>query len=463
MAPRIDSELPAANAGSNRQQPHEKERSPMSLGQTHPEIDATLALRRRGLTLTLLTTAYFFSYMDRQILAILQELMRVDLHLTDTQLGLLAGLAFAIFYATLGIPVARLADKGNRVNLIAGALALWSLFTAVCGLAQNFWQLLGARIGVGIGEAGSSPPSHSIIADLYPPEKRAGAMGIYSLGVVLGAAFGTMIGGTVAHLYGWRAAMFTVGLPGIVLALLVKWLVVEPKRGLSDAQIVAEGEAHGEIPSVAEGFRSMLANKAAFHLVMGVTITSMIGYGHAAFGPSFMQRSLGMPMFDIARFVAPIGAICGTISAVGGGWAANWAARRWGLYAQSWLVVAMKIVGLPLAFLFYTETDVPTALVIYFASILLTSSYLGPSFALIQGLAPLRLRALWAAVTLFVINLVGLGAGPTLIGVISDLLKPTFGEESLRYAMMGFAAATPWALFHYWRAGALLKRKDRLA
>ncbi|RDE06769.1 spinster family MFS transporter [Sphingomonas aracearum] len=429
-----------------------------SSGETHPEIAATLALRRRGLTLTLLTTAYFFSYMDRQILAILQELIRVDLHLSDTQLGLLAGLAFAIFYATLGIPVARLADRGNRVNLIAGALALWSLFTAVCGLAQNFWQLLFARIGVGVGEAGSSPPSHSIIADLYPPEKRAGAMGIYSLGVVLGAAFGTMIGGTVAHLYGWRAAMFTVGLPGIVLALLVKWLVVEPKRGLSDVQIVAEGEAHGTIPSIGEGFRSMFANKAAFHLVMGVTVTSLIGYGHSAFGPSFMQRSLGISMFDVARYVAPIGAICGTISAVGGGWAANWVAKRWGLYAQSWLIVVMKIVGLPLAFLFYTESDPKTAVAIYFASILLVNSYLGPTFALIQGLAPLRLRALWAAVTLFVINLVGLGAGPTLIGVISDALKPSFGEESLRYAMMTFAAATPWALFHYYRAGVLLKR-----
>lgn len=428
---------------------------------SHPEIADTLALKRRTITLILLTAAYFFSYMDRQILAILQELIRKDLHLSDTQLGLLAGFAFAIFYATLGIPVARLADKGNRVNIIAIALTLWSIMTAVCGLAQNFAQLLVARIGVGVGEAGSSPPSHSIIADLYPPEKRAGAMGIYSLGVVLGTAFGTIIGGGVAHLYGWRVAMFAVGIPGVLLAVLVKLYVVEPRRGLSDVQIVAEGEKKGTIPPVGEGFRSLIASGPAFNLVMGVTITSLIGYGHGAFGPSFLQRSLGLSMIDVATYVAPVGAVCGTISAVGGGWLANKVAARWGLHAQAWLVLALKTVGLPLSFLFYFSSDPYVAVPLFWASILFVSSYLGPTFALIQGLAPLRLRALWAAVTLLVINLIGLGLGPTMIGVISDLLRPSFGEESLRYAMMTFAAATPWALWHYWRAGQLLRRRER--
>lgn len=424
-------------------------------------IADTLATKRRGWTLALLTTAYFFSYMDRQILAILQELIRADLGLSDTQLGLLAGFAFAIFYATLGIPVARLADRGNRVNIIAIALTLWSLMTAVCGLAQNFVQLLLARIGVGVGEAGSSPPSHSIIADLYPPEKRAGAMGIYSLGVVLGTALGTIIGGTVAHYYGWRVAMFTVGLPGVALAIIIKLVMVEPRRGLSDAQQVAEGEAKGAIPPLSEGFRAMLANGPAFHLVMGVTITSMIGYGHAAFGPSFMQRSLGMEMIDVARIVAPVGAVMGTISAVGGGWLANRLAARYGLHTQSWMVFALKCVGLPLSFLFYFSDTPEIAIPAYWIAVLLISSYLGPTFALIQGLAPLRMRALWAAITLLVINLVGLGLGPTLIGIISDLLRPQFGEESLRWAMLTFAAATPWALYHYWRAGVLLKRKQQ--
>ena len=423
-----------------------------------PITDA-LAMKRRPVTLFLLTAAYFFSYMDRQILAILQELIRADLNLSDTQLGLLAGFAFAIFYATLGLPVARLADKGNRVNIIAIALALWSLMTALCGLAQNFIQLLLARIGVGIGEAGSSPPSHSIIADLYPPEKRAGAMGIYSLGVVLGTALGTMIGGGVAHLYGWRIAMMTVGLPGIILAIVVKLFVIEPRRGLSDAQIVGEQQDAGEMPSFKTGFGAMFHNHAAFHLVMGVTITSLIGYGHAAFGPSFLQRSLGLRMIDVASIVAPVGAVCGTLSAVVGGWLANKCAQRWGLYSQAWLVFGLKCVGLPFSFLFYLSSDPWVAIPLYWFAVLLISSYLGPTFALIQGLAPLRMRALWAAITLLVINLVGLGLGPTLIGVISDILRPSFGEESLRYAMFTFSAATPWALYHYWRAGVWLKRQ----
>lgn len=416
-----------------------------------------LAIRRRTATLTLLTAAYFFSYMDRQILAILQEDIRRELLLSDTQLGLLAGFAFAIFYATLGLPVARLADRGNRINIIAIALTLWSAMTAVCGLAQNFTQLLLARIGVGIGEAGSSPPSHSIIADLYPPEKRAGAMGIYSLGVVLGAAGGTMIGGTLAHFFGWRVAMFAVGVPGIILAVIIKLFVIEPRRGLSDPKHAPH--AQSAMPSFGEGFRSLFANRAAVHLVMGVTITSLIGYGHTAFGPSFLIRTIGLDKLQIASIVAPVGAVCGTLSAVLGGWLANKAAERWGLHSQAWLVLAMKGVGLPLSFLFFASSDPWIAVPIYWASLLLVNSYLGPTFALIQGLAPLRMRALWAAVTLLVINLIGLGLGPTMIGVISDALKPAMGDaEALRWAMLTFAAATPWALFHYWRAGVWLKR-----
>ena len=201
------------------------------------------------------------------------------------------------------------------------------------------------------------------------------------------------------------------------------------------------------------------SNRAAVHLVMGVTITSLIGYGHTAFGPSFLIRTIGLDKLQIASIVAPVGAVCGTLSAVLGGWLANKAAVRWGLHSQAWLVLAMKGVGLPLSFLFFASSDPWVAIPIYWVSLLLVNSYLGPTFALIQGLAPLRMRALWAAVTLLVINLIGLGLGPTMIGVISDALKPAYGDaEALRLAMLTFAAATPWALFHYWRAGVWLKR-----
>ncbi len=424
---------------------------------THSDIADSLAMKRRGLTLTLLTLTYFFSYMDRQILAILLERIKADLVLTDTQLGLLSGLVFAIFYATLGIPVARLADRTSRRNIIAVSLTIWSAMTAMCGLAQNFTQLMLFRIGVGIGEAGSSPPSHSIIADLYPPEKRAGAMAVYSLGVVLGAGFGTLIGGVVAHSYGWRVAMMTVGLPGIGLAVLVRLFMVEPRRGLSDAGPVA---APAPMPSVAQGFASMWASAPARHLVVGVTLTSMIGYALTGWGPSFMQRSLGISMLDVSRYIALPGALFGAISALAGGKIADVLAKRHGLHVQSWVVLVMKGLSLPFALAFYL-IDVPAiAIGSYFVYLIFANSYLGPSFALIQHLAPLKTRAMWAAITLLVINLVGLGLGPTMVGWLSDLLKPTFGEESLRYALVIIVMMTPWALYHYWRAGVLLKRAE---
>jgi MFS family permease len=421
-----------------------------------PEVEATFVPRRRALTLLLLTLAYFFSYMDRQILAILQEDIIKDLHLSDAQMGILGGMAFAIFYAGLGIPVAWLADRGNRVRIIAGALAIWSAFTALGGLAANFWQLLGARIGVGIGEAGSSPPSHSIIADLYPPDKRASAMSIYSLGVGLGAAFGTIIGGVVATYYGWRVAMYVIGLPGLLLAAIIWAVVPEPKRGLSDEQIAMDEPSR---PSLADGFSTLFANRAALHLVAGFTLTSMIGYGLTAFGPSFMQRSFGFTKLDIALKVAPAGAIIVAIAAVASGRIADRLTRRYGQYSQSFMVAIFKTIGLPLTLCVYTATNPTFGVGAYFLSILFSTAYLGVTFALIQSEAPVRLRATWAAITLLVNNMIGLGLGPFLVGMLSDALKPTYGAESLRYSMFVFAAITPWAIFHYWRAGVLLKRR----
>lgn len=412
-------------------------------------------MRRRTLTLGLLTLTYFFSYMDRQILAILLELIKADLKLSDTQLGLLSGFAFAVFYAGLGLPVARLADRTNRRNIIAVSLALWSGMTALCGLAQNFVQLLLARIGVGIGEAGSSPPSHSIIADLYPVEKRASAMAIYSLGVVLGGGFGTLIGSQLAAAFGWRIAIIAIGVPGLVLAIGVRLFVVEPKRGLSDASRVADS---GAMPSIRSAFGDIWRDRAARDLVAGVTLTSLIGYALVSFGLSYLQRSLGFSITEAGLF-GLVAAVFGTISGIAGGRLADWAAKRWGIHAQSWMVALLKVCALPFTLLFYL-TDVPmVAIFAYGLHILFASSYLGPTFAMLQGLAPLRMRAMWAAITLLVINLIGLGLGPTLVGVLSDSLKPWAGDrESLRWALIIMASLTPWAIFHYWRAGLHLKR-----
>ncbi len=415
------------------------------------------ALRRRGLTLALLTLTYFFSFMDRQILAILLEAIKADLKLSDTQLGLLSGLVFAIFYATLGIPIARLADRSSRRNIVAVSLAVWSVMTAACGLAQNFTQLMLARIGVGVGEAGSGPPSHAIIADLYPPEKRASAMAIYSLGVLLGGGLGLMIGGNVAATYGWRAAMFVVGLPGVALAIIVRLLVVEPRRGLSDARPTGTDTP---APSLRQGITSIWASAPAFHLIAAITITSLVGYAVTGWGPSYMQRSLGLSMRDVANYVALPAAIIGSASALIGGALADRAAKRHGVWAQSWVVTIMKLVALPFAIGFYFVDDWRAALACYFVAAIFAGAYLGPTFAMIQHLAPVRLRATWAALSLLTINLIGLGLGPFLVGQLSDWLKPTMGAESLRYAMLTVALLTPWAIVHYWRAGVLMRRSE---
>ncbi|MBS0477819.1 MAG: MFS transporter [Proteobacteria bacterium] len=424
--------------------------SPTSL----PEVQATFVAKRRALTLLLLTLAYFFSYMDRSILAILQEAIIRDLHVSDFAMGIISGTAFAIFYAGLGLPVARLADRSNRVRIIAIALAIWSGFTALGGLAMNFWQLLGARIGVGVGEAGSSPPSHSIIADLYPPDKRTGAMAIYSLGVGLGAAMGTTIGGTVLFFYGWRMALYVVGLPGLALALLIWALVPEPKRGLSDAQLAVQRD---DQPSFMESLRALLANRAALHVIMGFTLTSMIGYGHSAFGPSYLQRSFAFGPLDIAWKIAPAAALVILAGTIGSGKLADHLARSGGLHVQATMVAVLKTCALPFTVWFYSTSSVTVAVASYMAALFFTSCYLGPTFSLIQSEAPIRQRAMWSAITLLVNNLIGLGLGPALVGGVSTLLKPAYGAESLRYAMFIFAAITPWAIFHYWRAGVLLK------
>lgn len=419
-----------------------------------PPVDR--ALRRRGLTLGLLTAAYFCSYMDRQILAIIQELIRHDLHLTDTQLGLIQGFAFAIFYAGLGIPVAWLADRSSRVNIIAIALTLWSGFTVACGFAGNFVQLLVARIGVGVGEAGSSPPSHSIIADLYPPEKRAGAMAIYTWGITLGAFAGTFVGGAVGHVYGWRVAMFAVGAPGVVLAVLIKLLMTEPRRGLSDTAPLA---ADATQPGMGAAFTSLWQDRVARHLVVGVTLISGIGYAYGAFGPSYLQRSQHLTLTQIITIVAPVAFVIATASGLSGGQIANRLARRHGLHAQAWMIAALHLIGfVPFLFFFLAPTP-KLAVGGYWMALLFVTSYLGPTFGIIQGRAPLKLRASWAAITLLAINLIGLGLGPIAVGFLSERFRPQFGEESLRYALLCVVALGPWPVFHYWRAGVLMKRE----
>lgn len=406
----------------------------------------------RRYALFILVLAYTSSHVDRNIVGILIQPLKADLMLSDTQLGFLSGIAFALFYATLGIPIAVWADRSNRRNIIAWSIAIWSVLTAVCGLAQNFWQLAAARVGVGIGEAGSSPPSHSMLSDLYPKEKRSGAMALYSLGVYFGIMIGFLIGGFMADAWGWRAAFFVVGLPGLLIALLVRFTLIEPPRGFADG---VPPPPKTKV-SVKAGMAVLWRVRTTRHVVTGVTLTALVGYGTIVWNPAFLMRSHGMSASEVGMILGPLMGVVGGL----GVWIGGMLADKLTAINQSWnawIVGVAKLSAVPFIIAFYTIDSTFWALIAYIPAVFLGAFYLGPSFAMIQSLTPLRSRALASAVMLLILNLFGLGFGPQLVGLASDLMNASFGQESLRYALIAAALINIWACFHYYLAGKTIK------
>ncbi|MGE0387215.1 MAG: spinster family MFS transporter [Gammaproteobacteria bacterium] len=404
----------------------------------------------RNYVLGVLVAVYTFNFIDRQILSILLEPIKRDLGLSDAWLGLLTGFAFAAFYTTFGIPIARIADRGNRRNLIALSLAAWSAMTALSGMVTQFWQLLLARIGVGIGEAGCSPAAHSMIADYFPARVRATALGVYSLGIPLGTLFGFLAGGWIAQYFGWRMALLIVGLPGLALALLVRLTVREPPRGLAERRS-ADGEQPGFMRTVA-----YLARKRSFrHLALGSGLTAFVGYGYATWMPSYLARSFGMQSGEIGTWLGLILGIPGGIGIVLGGWLADRCGARdtrWYL----WTVSIALAASVPMLLAVAHAGSAATALGLFVVPAMLSNFYQATSFSQTQGMVPLRMRSVAAAVLLFVANIVGLGCGPQFIGLASDLLRASFGQESLRWALFAAAFFNLWSAFHYHRAGRYL-------
>ena len=404
----------------------------------------------RRYALGTLVVVYTFNFIDRQILSILLEAIKLDLDLTDTQLGMLTGFAFALFYATLGIPIARWADRGNRRNIISLALAIWSGMTALSGLAQNFWQLLLARIGVGVGEAGCSPPAHSMIADYYPANRRATALGIYSLGIPFGILFGFVAGGWMNEFFGWRMAFFVVGIPGLILAVIVRLSVREPQRGMAEGRV-----ADTEQPGVAETFRHLWRKRSFRHLAFGGALTAFVGYGMVTWLPSFLIRSHGMETGEIGTYLGLIIGIPGGIGIALGGYMADRLGSRdprWYL----WIVTVALLISVPPAIFVFLANDPYTALLLFILPVMLGNFYQATTFSQTQGLVELRMRAVAAAVLLFILNIIGLGLGPQIVGVISDLLAPRFAEHSLRYSLLICGLANVWAAYHYYAAGKYL-------
>lgn len=407
--------------------------------------------KARHYALGILVVVYTFNFIDRQILSILLEPVKADLGLSDTAMGMLTGFAFAMFYATLGIPIARFADRTNRRNLIAGALGVWSIFTALSGLAQNFWHLLIARIGVGVGEAGCSPPAHSMIADYYPADQRATALGIYSLGIPFGIMFGLFAGGWINEFFGWRAAFFVVGLPGVLLALVVRFSLAEPQRGMAEGRTDS-----GEQPSVGETLTYLWQKKSFRHMSFAAALTAFVGYGFVTWAPAFLIRSFGMGTGEIGTWFGLILGIPGGLGIFLGGYLAD----KFGAHDPKWYLwttaIALIIVT-PFNLLVYLATDSTMALLGMVIPVLLGNFYQATTFSQTQGISELRMRAVAAGILLFIINIIGLGLGPQAVGLISDLLSEQYGQESLRYALLICALINLWAGAHYFIAGRHLK------
>jgi predicted MFS family arabinose efflux permease len=405
--------------------------------------------------LGLLLGVYIFNFIDRQILTILLESIKEEIELTDAQLGFLGGIAFALFYTFAGIPIARWADTGSRRTIIALSVLIWSLMTAFTGAARSFSMLLIARVGVGIGEAGCSPPAHSLISDYFPPERRATALSIYALGIPIGGALGTLIGGWVASIFGWRAAFVAVGLPGILLALVVRLTLRDPVRGGSEPSAAA-ATAEPEETSTLEVLRFMSRLRSFWHLAWAGSLHAFVGYGAAFFVPSFFARVHGMGLEERASWLAGL-ALIGTVGTFLGGALGDRLASR-DLRWYMWVPALATLAGVPIALGFYLVDNAYLALAIGVLGSIAGPMYLGPSFAMTQTLVRPHMRAVASAILLFMLNLIGLGIGPWFVGYVSDLLAPTYGVESIRYSLVIIVMiGNAWAVLHYLLAARTLR------
>ena len=399
--------------------------------------------------LGVLVVVYVFNFIDRQILAILAPAIRDELLLSDTQIGALSGVAFGIFYATLGIPIARLADRYSRVSIISICLSIWSLMTAFSGLATNFIQLLIARIGVGIGEAGGSPPSHSLLADYFAPGKRATALGIYALGVPVGILFGNLAGGWIGEIFGWRQAFFLVGIPGIILAIILKLTVKEPPRGYSE-----EKPADTSTVPFRTVLKIMWGFKSFKYISLGAGTQAFVGYGAIAWMPSFLVRAHDLSIGEVGTALGLIIGLFGGIGTLLSGVIGDKLGAKNVKYYM--LVPAYGfLIAVPAGAAVFLVDELYLVLAIYTIPVFMVNLYTGPTFAMTQSLAPLAMRAAASALLLFIINIIGLVFGPTTVGIISDLLQSSMqmnDVESLQMALLACNFVYLFSFYYYFQA-----------
>ena len=407
--------------------------------------------------LGLLLVVYVVNFLDRQVVAILLQSIKRELDLSDTQLGAFSGIAFAFLYSILGVPIARFADRGVRRSLIALALFVWSGMTALQGLASSFLWLFAARVGVGIGEAGCSPPAHSMIADLFAPARRATALSIYALGIPIGGAIGLVGGAWLLETFDWRTALVVVGLPGLGLSLLVRLTLREPTRGWWEGVRAAEAP-----PSLGEVARLLRRRRSFLHMALAGALHAFYGYGAGAFNPAFLERVHTLSPLEIGVWLGAIAATTGVAGTFLGGFASDRLSGR-DLRWYAWLPGLGSLVAVPFVLLFYLWDDGREALALAALPAILAGLYLGPTFAMTQALVPPRMRAQAAAVLLLVLNLIGMGLGPQFVGVLSDLLAPRLGVESIRWSLLAtIVVGALWSAAHYFQAARTLREDLRI-
>ena len=407
----------------------------------------------RWYALGVLFVVYVTNQVDRQIMGILLEPIKRDLGVSDTQMGFLVGFTFALFYASMGIPIAMLADRRNRRNIIATAVAFWSAMTVACGYAQSFVQLTLARIGVGIGEAGSNPPSQSMISDLFPVGERGTAMSIYATAMNVGVLLSFLVGGWISQYWDWRTTFIVIGAPGLIVALVVRYTMVEPVRVTGSSVPDFQRVRLGEVLSV------MFRTTATRNVMLGASMAAFVGYGMIIWMPAFFVRSHGLSQAETGMTLALFTGVVGAMGTFVSGTICDRMSRRDPRWTP-WVVAIAKGLTVPFLGVFFLLSDLTTALIVYAIPAFLGGFYLGPAYALVQNLVKPEMRAAAAAVSLFMMNMIGLGFGPQIVGIASDLLAPAYGVESLRYALLGFSCLNFWAGLHFVLAARALRKES---
>jgi predicted MFS family arabinose efflux permease len=392
--------------------------------------------------LGLLVVLYVINFVDRQLLSVLLVPIQQDLGVSDTAMGLLTGLAFALFYTAAGIPIARLADAGTRRRVIVVGVLLWSAMTAVSGLARNFVQLALARVGVGVGEATLSPSAHSLISDLFPPERRATALSIYNIGGNVGIMLGFIGGGWIADTLGWRSAFLVLGLPGVVAALLTHFTLREPERGRFDPV-----EDTSQVASLREVISFMLSQRTFRHLCMASALFAFGAYGFTVWGATFLIRVHEMSLTETGLWMGLIQGIGGGLGTFMGGYLSDRYSGRDARF-MLWIPALGGLLAMPFLAIFLFWPTSSGALLGYAPGMVFSVFFIGPCYAIAQGLARVRMRAQAAALLMFAINLIGLGIAPLAVGILNDSLAATYGDEAVRYSLLLTGATTLWAVAH---------------